>query len=232
MKRTLIGAGLAGLAALGIILFAAPGRAASVDKAALAKKQDALTAEYSLAKDAKFYFVFDVRGRKMELRVRGMVLRSWPIEGMRFWGKPEFSGTVGLVKKTTLKAPERIVIKPGQEEELVKAPDPAAKPAAGAPATAADYDLEALELRDMPRRFSLDFDNGLHVIITARAGESRGLGAKIKNAWRWHVTLPLRDVLGRSKEKARPELELVFADEKDSQAIYWHFFDGIKGLII
>ncbi len=232
MNKTIIGAGLAGLAGLGILCLAAPGRAASVDKAALAKKQDALTAEYSLAKDAKFYFVFDVRGRKMELRVRGMVLRSWPIAGMRFWGEPEFAGTVELAKKTTLKAPERIILKPGQEEELVKAPDPAAKPAAGAPATAADYDLEALELRDMPKRFSLDFDNGLHVSIRTQGGKSLGLGAKMKDAWRWYVVLPLRDVLGRNKEKARPELELVFSDEKDPQAIYWHFFDGIKGIII
>lgn len=233
MRRTTAGAGLAALAGLGAILLGASGgRAATVDKAALAKKQDALTAEYGLAKDAAFYFVFDVRGRKLELRVRGMVLRSWPIAGMRFWGRPEFSGTVALAKKTTLKAPERIVIKPGQEEVLVKAPDPAVKPAAGAAATAADYDLEALELRDMPKRFSLDFDNGLHVLVKTRSGQAPGLGSRLKEAWRWYIALPLRDVFGPDKAKARPELELVFEDEKDPQAIYWHFFDGIKGIIL
>jgi hypothetical protein len=231
MKRTFMGAGLAALAGLGIFLLAAPGgRTAVTDKAGLAKKQDALTAEYGLAKDAKFYFVFDVRGRKLELRVRGMVLRSWPIAGMRFWGRPEFSGTVELSKKTTLKAPERIILKPGQEEELVKPPDPAAKPAAGA--AAADYDLEALELRDMPKRFSLDFDNGLHVTVKTRSGEAQGFGARVKEAWRWYIALPLRDVFGPGQAKARPELELVFEDEKDPQAIYWHFFDGIKGIIL
>jgi hypothetical protein len=208
--------------------------AAGADKSALAKKQDALNAEYSLAKDAKFYFVFDVNGRKIELRVRGMVLRTWPIQTMRFWGKPDLSGTVELLKKTTLKAPQRIVIKPG-ESELIP-PPPATKPAAtgAAPAvatTSADYDLEALELRDMPRSFGLDLDNGLHVTVKAMSGDAPGIGGAIREAWRWYIRLPLRNVFGPRRERGVSELEIFFNDEKDAQSIYWHLFDGIKGII-
>ncbi|MGZ5555073.1 MAG: hypothetical protein ACXW3H_04890, partial [Candidatus Aminicenantales bacterium] len=112
-------AAFAALAAAGLIGL---GWAAGVDKAALAKKQDSLTAEYGLAKEAKFYFVFDVLGRKIELRVRGMVLKTWPIAAMRFWGQPDFSGSVEMVKKTTLKSPERIVIKPGETEAPIVKP--------------------------------------------------------------------------------------------------------------
>ncbi len=219
----LVAAGLTGLAGLG--------GAAAVDRAALAKKQDTLTAEYSLAKDAKFYFVLDVEGRKIELRVRGMVLRTWPIESMRFWGRPDFSGTVDLVKKTALKAPERIVIKPGDTEASIKVPTP--KPGTSVlTATAADYDLEALELRDMPTRFSLDLSNGLHISVKARTGGSPGLGARLRDAWRWYVGLPLGNLFGERKDKAVSELELVFAEGKDPQSIYWHLFDGIKGIIL
>lgn len=233
MRKAAVVAGLAVLAGIGIFALAGPVPSAEIDRAALGKKQDTLTAEYGLAKDAKFYFVFDVRGRKLELRVRGMVLRSWPIVGMRFWGKPEFSGMVELAKKTALKAPERIVIKPGQEEALVKVPAPAPKAGtAAAPATAADYDLEALEIRDMPTHFSMDFDNGLHVSLAARSGETPSLITRLKDAWRWYIALPLSDVLGRGREKTRPVLELVFEDEKAPQGIYWHFFDGIKGIIL
>jgi hypothetical protein len=210
--------------------FGPAARAAETDRTALAKAQDALNAEYGLAKDAKFYFVFDVLGKKMELRVRGMVLRTWPIESMRFWGRPEFSGSVELVKKTALKAPERIVIKPGDTEVIT--PAPAAKPAApGAATTSADYDLEALELRDMPRRFSLDLSNGLHIIVKAKSGDAAGFGARLKDAWRWYVGLPLQNLFGPKGEKGLSELELVFVDEKDPQSIYWHLFDGIKGII-
>ncbi|MGZ5486923.1 MAG: hypothetical protein ACXWF4_00210 [Candidatus Aminicenantales bacterium] len=217
-------AAFAALAAAGLIGL---GWAAGVDKAALAKKQDSLTAEYGLAKEAKFYFVFDVLGRKIELRVRGMVLKTWPIAAMRFWGQPDFSGSVEMVKKTTLKSPERIVIKPGETEA------PIVKPAAaGAASASADYDLETLELRDMPKRFGLDLDNGLHVTVTAKTGTSMGFGARMKEAWRWYVRMPLMNLFGPRKDKGLSELELIIADEKDAQSIYWHLFDGIKGIIL
>jgi hypothetical protein len=222
MRRTAVVAFLLAAGLLG------RGIAAGVDPVALAKKQDVLNAEYSLAKEAKFYFVFDVLGKKIELRVRGMVLRTWPIESMRFWGRPEFTGPAELVKKTTLKAPERIVLKPG-ESELV-APAPAAQPAT--PGGTADYDLEALELRDMPKRFSLDLSNGLHITVVSKTGGVPGLGARLRTAWRWYVALPLRNLFGPRGSKGLSELELVFADDKDPQSIYWHLFDGIKGIIL
>jgi len=226
MKRT---AAIVALLAAGL---AGPGWAGGADTAALAKKQSSLNAEYGLAKDSKFYFVFDVLGRKLELRVRGMALRTWPLQSMRFWGQPDFAGTVELVKKTALKAPERIVIKPGETEEA-PAPAPAAKPEApGTEAAPAEFDLEALELRDMPKRFELDFDNGLHVIIKARGGAASSFGTQLRDAWRWYVQMPLRNLFGREEGAGTSQLELVFDEEKDAQSIYWHFFDGIKGIIL
>lgn len=226
---------LVAIAALGAAGFAALAAAAVPDRAALAKKQSSLSSEYSLAKDSNFYFVFDVPGRRLELRVRGMVLRTWPLQAMRFWGRPDLEGSVALVRKTTLKAPQRIVIKPGEEQEDAPAPAaPAAKPAApaAAAATAADFDLEALELRDMPKRFSFDFDSGLHVTIKAKNAGERGFIGTLTDAWRWYVDLPLRNLFGSREGKAISELELTFDEEKDAQAIYWHFFDGIKGIIL
>ncbi len=226
MKKT---AAFAALVAAGLVGL---GLAASADKAALAKKQATLTAEYGLAKEAKFYFVFDVLGRKIELRVRGMVLETWPIEAMRFWGQPDFSGTVEMVKKTTLRAPERIVIKPGETEAPAIKPAPSAAAPGTASTTSPDYDLEALELRDMPGRFSLDLDNGLHITVKSKNGGSLGFGGKLRDAWRWYIRLPLTNLFGPGQDKALSELELVIADEKVAQSIYWHLFDGIKGIIL
>ena len=222
------------IAVLITIGLAMTGGAAPADKAALAKKQNSLNSEYALAKESQFYFVLDVLGRKLELRVRGMVLRSWPLQSMRFWGKPEFSGNVELVRKTTLKAPQRIVIKPGGEEKAEPATAPADKPAAAnaAPANPAEYELEALELKDMPKRFSLDFDNGLHVTVKSKNAGSGGLLRGLGEAWRWYVNLPLKHLFSRGEGKGLSELELIFDGDKDAQAIYWHFFDGIKGIIL
>lgn len=223
---------IAAVMALAVAILAGPGGSAGADKAALAKKQDTLSAEYGLAKDAKFYFVFDVLGRKIELRARGMVLKTWPIREMRFWGRPEFAGTVELVKKTTLKAPERIVIKPGETEEIVKPASVATPATAGSAAAAADYDLETIELRDMPRRFGLDLDNGLHITVKAKTGEAPGFGVRMKEAWRWYIGLPLQDLVGKRGEHELAELELILENELDAQSIYWHLFDGIKGIIL
>ena len=224
------------LAILGAVVLAAIANGAAVDRTALAKKQATLATEYGLAKESSFYFVLDVLGRKLELRVRGMVLRSWPLQAMRFWGSPGFAGTVELVRKTTLKAPERIVIKPGDTAEAQPAPAPApAKPAAKsapAPAAPAEFDLEALELKDMPKRFTLDFDNGLHVTIKAEDAASRGLAGSLSDGLRWYIGLPLRNLFGSREGKRISELELTFEQGQDAQAIYWHFFDGIKGIIL
>ncbi len=223
---------LAALLAAGLVC---AGPAAGADKADLAKKQNSLNSEYSLAKDSNFYFVLDVLGRKLELRVRGMVLRSWPFQSMRFWGRPEFAGNVELVRKTALKAPKRIVIKPGGEAEKVEA---AQAPAANQPGTRATpsnpeaFDLEALELKDMPKKFSLDFDNGLHIQVKAKAAASGGLLGSMREIWRWYVDLPLRNLFGPHTGTDFSVLELTFDNDKDGQSIYWHFFEGIKGIIL
>jgi hypothetical protein len=84
----------------------------------------------------------------------------------------------------------------------------------------------------MPKRFSFDFDNGLHVTIKAKNADERGFAGTLTDAWRWYVDLPLRNLFGSREGKAISELELTFDEEKDAQSIYWHFFDGIKGIIL
>ena len=228
MRRT------AALAAIGALAIGALAFGAQADRVALAHKQARLATEYGLAKGSQFYFVLDVQGRRLELRVRGMVLRSWPLQGLRFWGDPDFAGTVELVRKSALQAPERIVIKPGDAEaaEETGTTGDATKPAEeSGPAPAGEYDVEALELKDMPKRFSLDFDNGLRIQVLARTGGSPGLLGSLADAWHWYVELPLRNLFGARDGKRVSELKLAFEHDQDAQAIYWHFFEGIKGIV-
>jgi len=184
-----------------------------VDKEKLVRSQQEVTGEMELAKEPHFYFVLDVREKVLELRVRGMALRSWKLRDMRFWGKPAFSKTVQLVKKSTLKPPRRNVIKPGETAPAAKDPT--------------KFELEALELKDMPTDFSLEFDNGLHVSVKAA---DRGL-AGIKEAIAWYAVLPVKSFFSARNGRPVSELELRFRDERDAQAIYWIFFEGIRGLV-
>jgi len=197
-----------------LVLLAASGSGfgQTTDKASLVRRQQELTAESELAKETKFYFVLDVRERNLELRVKGMALRTWKLRSMRFWGQPSFSKTVQLVRKSTLNPPKRNVIKPG---ETTASKDPA------------KFELEALELKDMPLSFSLEFDNGLHVSVKAQARGLKGLAGDFG----WYAVLPVRNMIDTKAGKPISELELSFENEKDAQAIYWIFFEGIKGLV-
>jgi len=183
------------------------------DKEKILRTQQELTAESELAKETYFYFVLDVREKNLELRVRGMALRSWKLQSMRFWGKPVFSRTVQLVRKSTLKPPKRNIIKPGETTPTPKDPS--------------KFELEALELKDMPKTFTLEFDTGLSVSIKAA-----GKGATaVRDEMNWYAWLPVRSYFQARSGKTTSELELRFEKESDAQAIYWIFFEGIKGLV-
>ena len=183
------------------------------DKEKILRTQQELTAENELAKETHFYFVLDVREKNLELRVRGMTLRSWKLQSMRFWGKPAFSKTVQLVRKSTLNPPHRNVIKPGETAPTPKDPS--------------KFELEALELKDMPRTFMLEFDNGLQVSVKT-AG--KGVGA-VRDEINWYGWLPVKSYFKARNGKSTSELELSFEKDSDAQAIYWIFFEGIKGLV-
>jgi hypothetical protein len=200
-----------------------PSSAQGQENGDLVRQQESLSSEYGLARAPSFYFVLDVAGRKLELRVRGMALRSWPLSSLRFWGKPAFQGNVELKEKSALKTPERIVIRPAEAGEQDEGPKEEG---------AGEFDVEALELKDMPESFRLEFDNGLNVYVRSSGGSAGGLGGRLWSSWRWYFWLPVRSFIGWGKGNERSWLELTFEDKRDAQAIYWHFFKGIRGIII
>lgn len=199
---------------------AAPAR--SQDRDEMPRSPESLNVEYGLARLPQFYFVLDVSGKTLELRVRGMVLRSWPLRSMRFWGKPAFQGDVELKRKSTLRAPERIVLRP-EGNEGTGARDPAGD---------SGFEVEALELKDMPEIFRLEFDNGFHVSVKSSKAARGDWFRRFLLEWKWHVGLPLKSFLGFGRDGSDSWLELTFERTEDARAIYWHFFEGINGFII
>ena len=176
-----------------------------------------MEAEYQLARRSSSYFVLDIREKKMELRVKGMALRTWDIEHIKFWGRPGFDTSVELARKSVLKPPRRNVITPGEPEQEVE--------------ESGKFELEALELGDMPRSFRLDFDTGLHISISSGGRGVGGLGRAVAEALGWYVWLPIKNLVNSVSGHQASQLEFSFADPRDAQAVYWIFYDGIKGII-
>lgn len=197
--------------ALALAGAAAPGFAG---KAPAPGGQDPLLeAEYELAKRPEFYFMMNLGERAVELKVRGFVLRKWSPARVRSWGAPVAFRAVSLARKTALDPPQRRVIKPGEPETVSTKPG--------------EFELEALEVKDMPPEYTLELEDGTVLSVVTPA---KGLFRILRDI-KWYVGLPLRTLSLKRQGKTTTLIEMSFSDPKEGQAMYWALTEGLKGLI-
>jgi hypothetical protein len=192
------------------------------DAASRAREVQRLETELALAKSGAFYFVLKVESRTFELRARGLSLRSWAIGEIVQSGRRPAEGVYTISRKNASFVPTRTKIKPDKEDEE--------QPVKPAPATGAagEYDLQALEVRDMPERFVLRLDSGLEI----RCGPKREGVLSFFGRTARVLGLPLKTLFLAVKKKSFSTLELGFAGKKESQSVYWAAFEGQKIYIV
>ncbi len=207
------------------------------------KENRFLEEELKLARTPQYYFVLNLRDGTLELKARGMVLRVWKATKIRYTGKPVPLQVTSLKNKTALNPPERKVVKPGAEQ-----PQETEKKAGASTSenknknkeekresqetasTAADsFEVEALEITDMPASFELNFDNNLRIYVRSPA-DLREKWRRIKENFLWYAWNPVKYLINR-KSEFQPQLTLYFDTPRQAQGIYWAFVDGIKGII-
>lgn len=210
------------------------------------KENRFLEEELKLAKTPQYYFVLNLKEKTLELRARGMVLKSWKASELRYTGKPVPLQVTTLTNKTALKPPERKVLNPAEQqaEEARKAAEEKARQeqqkkkengkkqdsTQATSATPADtFDVEALEITDMPGSYELNFDDGLRIFIRSKSGFSEKF-RQTRETLLWYTWYPVKHFLNR-KSELRPQLILYFDNLRDAQGIYWAFIDGLKGII-
>jgi hypothetical protein len=197
------------------VLGAAPRLA---DKRVLIDQSKLLEAELALAKTKKSYFYFDLPASRVELRIQGVVLRAWDVAKYKQWGRPLPSGSFKLKKKEALRTPKRTNITPGLDKvksDKKKGSEP-----------------EVLELKDMPGRFSLEFENG----ITIRFNSSpQTVSARLTNmlsSLGRLLYLPLKTIMAAAMRSDFTNIQLVLGNESDAQGIYWTAQEGMKVLVL
>jgi len=213
----------------------------------LLKENRFLEEELTLAKNPKYYFVIDLKSKKIEIRARGMQLKSWTASQIRYSGKPLPLKVLGLSQKSALNPPKRQMIKPGEgdtaavvDQEPVSVnkenQDKKKNAQKGTTETAQEsgpegetFQLEALEITDMPGNYELIFDNGLEISVRSPAGKGQKL-RRIKENLSWYVFLPVNNFLKKGKAHNQ-KMILYFDQPRDAQGIYWAFIDGLKGII-
>jgi hypothetical protein len=170
-----------------------------------------LETELSLAKGRDCYLIVDIGAKRICLKAKGVVLREWEIRKARKWGIPLSLAPVVLKKKTALFPPKREKMKPHE-----------AKSKSGA------FELEALEVTDMPKIFTLTLDRNISLYIRPR---TEGLFSKITgipHLVKWYVWCPLRTVFLSLKKDSFHALDLVLTSELEGQSFYWVLPEGTK----
>ena len=172
-----------------------------------------MEAEFALARSAEFYYMMNLAQRTIELKARGFVLRRWAPSRIRFWGAPGPFKAIVLARKTALTPPQRRVIKPGEPETVSTKPG--------------EFELEALEVKDMPPSFTLELEDGTRISVVRRVKGFRAFWKDLK----WYAGLPLKTLKMGRYGKTISIIEMSFDDPKEGQSMYWALTEGLKGLI-
>ena len=180
----------------------------------LSIENELLESELALAQKAKVYFIFNLKDKKVYIRARGATLKELPIVKVKAWNLYIPAKPQALLKRSTLFKPRREDIKP-QEKET---------------GSSDKFEIDALELDDMPSRFNLILDD--YVTITVRP-TSHGVLSYLGNmgySLLWHISRPLITLWGFLGKK--PYSSIYISMEKmDAQSLYWSFYEGSQCII-
>jgi hypothetical protein len=180
----------------------------------LSNENELLESELALAQKAQVYFIFNLKDKKIYIKTRGASMRELSIDQVKGWNLPTSVKPHPLLKKSSLFKPRREDIKPQEKETAITD----------------KFEIDALELDDMPSRFNLILDDGVVITVRPRPGgilsylETRG------SSLGWYISRPLLTLWGFLGK--RPHSSLYISMEKtDAQSLYWSFYEGSQCII-
>jgi hypothetical protein len=190
---------------------------------ALEDENHLLKAELRLASKGMSYIILDLRTDsdstpvRMDLKNRGMVLREFGIESMRYRGTKGFViEPIPLLKKRAFLPPKRKEIKPLKPEESL---DPLSE-------------FEFMELKDMPSNYTLLFAKGLYISVIDHSGGF--LFRRVINGMRSivrHIRYSFTMVWNYLLKKECTILEIAMGRE-DAQTLFWSLDLGMPIVVV
>jgi len=178
-----------------------------------AARNKLLKEELTLARANASYFIFNLHQKNIQIKARGMVLREWKVEGLRSWGNPAPLKIISLQKKSALFAPKRKKIKPGENQ------------------FSDTFELNILELKDMPSAFILSMSDGLSIYVRPGSGNFFSRLVSLGRSIKWYSWLPLKNLWFQVRKRPFACLDLRLSIPDEAKALYWAIGEGFKGII-
>lgn len=169
-----------------------------------------LEMELELSQTGLPYFVFDLSKAQIELRSKGILLRTWTPQTQKIYGDPVPFDRYELLARETENPPRRDKIKPGE-------------PPAPALTASGKFLLTNYEIDDMPASYSLHFKGQLELNVHAQDSETgfwSGLGRRLDKLTR-AAGLPLRTIMSRIRHSSFTRLDWTMASPQDAQSLFW-----------
>ncbi len=184
------------------------------DYSELVRENRLLKEEFALAKNPGLYFIFDLKNKRIFLKARGMLLEEWKIENLHRWGDAPPLGALTLEKKSALFAPKRAKIKPAEED-------------------AGDtFELDALELKDMPSAFTLYMEGGISVYVRPKPKSFGSRAVNLAHSLVWYLGVPMKNLWLELRKKPFAAIEVRVPEFEKAQTLYWALPEGTKGIIL
>jgi len=194
-----------------ISLIAGPASAGD-DKEIYIRENRLLEEELTLARKPDIYFVFNLKEKMAYIKARGIHLRELQINDFHCWGSPVSGNVYRLRKKSTFFKPGREMIKPGESKEKD------------------NFKIEALELADMPSRYTLVLDGGLTIFIRPLTeGIVSGIGNLFYTSMRFLIR-PIAMFWNALRGTTYTAIDIVL-DKNDTRAVYWSLSEGSGAII-
>ena len=194
-----------------IALIAGPASAGD-DKERYIRENRLLEEELTLARKPDIYIVFNLKEKMAFIKARGIHLRELQINDFHCWGSPVSGNVYRLIKKSTFFKPGRAMIKPGESKEKD------------------NFKIEALELADMPSRYTLVLDGGVRILIRPlTAGIVSGIGNLFYTSMRFLIR-PIAMLWHALRGTPYTAIDIVL-DKNDARAVYWSLSEGSGAII-
>jgi len=210
--------------------------------AGIVERNSFLTEMLSLAEKPRSYFLIDLAEGKMMLMARGISIREWTFDNIRFMGQPLPVKPFFLESKSVqLSSLRNNIDIDGPEVKEVSTDDAEAKKKADnkkSDSKEADnkkgkkFELIALELDDMPGNYQLFLNGGTIINVRSQAEGSETFLKKAGYMLKWYAYYPLLAISSYYHKTKFTKIDMFFKDKTEAQALFWAFTEETECILL